>query len=233
MEAPVPAVVTGTGGRDGEERRASWLCATLTRSRDKAAAGSTKSRETAISTTTFARCSQRDAVPSASGRSLARPTSTPARWLRNIAKPPRSRSPGASHGQGCLQARLIFQTGMQRSATVNGSPRTRPQRPRRADCRATAIAPAGPFAATALKELDWVSEGLKRSVTCRERCHYEFRWWYEYSGASRLGSPQRHRAMGSLARTTPVRSPSRYWRGSSDKPNSYNRHPHFAITYNL
>jgi predicted dehydrogenase len=96
----------------------------------------------------------------------------------------------------------------------------------------------GPFPVVPVpKGLDWdFWQGPTPDVPyVKERCHYEFRWWYEYSGGKITDWGAHHNDIaqwgldkddtGPVAVTAVGEDPSK-------KPNSYNCHPHFAITYN-
>ncbi len=95
----------------------------------------------------------------------------------------------------------------------------------------------GPFRESpAPKELDWnFWKGPTADVPyVKERCHYEFRWWYEYSGGKMTDWGAHHNDIaqwglgmdhsGPISVTATGVSPSH-------RPNSYNCHPHFAVTY--
>ena len=95
----------------------------------------------------------------------------------------------------------------------------------------------GPFPEVEVpKELDWdFWQGPTADVPyVKERCHYEFRWWYEYSGGKLTDWGAHHNDIaqwglgmdgsGPIAVTGTGVKPSK-------KKNSYNCHPHFAVTY--
>jgi len=95
----------------------------------------------------------------------------------------------------------------------------------------------GPFPVTQVPEgFDWdFWKGPTADVPyVKERAHYEFRWWYEYSGGKLTDWGAHHNDIaqwglgmdgsGPIAVTGTGVKPS-------DKPNSYNCHPHFAVTY--
>jgi predicted dehydrogenase len=94
----------------------------------------------------------------------------------------------------------------------------------------------GPFkVADVPKGLDWdFWQGPTHDVPyIKERCHYEFRWWYEYSGGKLTDWGAHHNDIAQWALGTDLSGPV-YVTGSgtdpSKKPNSYNCHPHFAVT---
>ncbi len=95
----------------------------------------------------------------------------------------------------------------------------------------------GPFPEVAVPEgLDWnFWKGPTADVPyVKERCHYEFRWWYEYSGGKMTDWGAHHNDIaqwglgmdgsGPVSVTATGVTPSK-------KPNSYNCHPHFAVSY--
>ncbi len=95
----------------------------------------------------------------------------------------------------------------------------------------------GPFQTSNVpEELDWdFWKGPTADVPyVKERCHYEFRWWYEYSGGKLTDWGAHHNdiAQWGLGKdgTGPV-SVTASGVEPSKKPNSYNCHPHFAVTY--
>ena len=96
----------------------------------------------------------------------------------------------------------------------------------------------GPFSvSTAPKELDWdFWKGPTADVAyVKERCHYEFRWWYEYSGGKITDWGAHHNDIAQWGLGTDDTGPvaiTAVGGEPSKKPNSYNCHPHFAITYN-
>ncbi|HEX8202465.1 MAG TPA: Gfo/Idh/MocA family oxidoreductase [Isosphaeraceae bacterium] len=95
----------------------------------------------------------------------------------------------------------------------------------------------GPFPTSPVPEgLDWdFWLGQTPEVEyVKERCHYEFRWWYEYSGGKMTDWGAHHNDIAQWGLgadgTGPVGIDSE---GSEpiDEPNSYNTHPNFKVTY--
>ncbi len=95
----------------------------------------------------------------------------------------------------------------------------------------------GPFPTVPVPEgLDWdFWKGPTADVPyVKERCHYEFRWWYEYSGGKLTDWGAHHNDIaqwglgmdgsGPVNVTATGVTPAR-------KPDCYNCHPHFAVTY--
>src|SRR5262245_15095481 len=95
----------------------------------------------------------------------------------------------------------------------------------------------GPFKVAPVPDgLDWnFWKGPTADVPyVLERCHYEFRWWYEYSGGKLTDWGAHHNDIaqwglgmdgsGPVSVTATGVEPSR-------EPNCYNCHPHFAVTY--
>src|SRR5271165_5906341 len=95
----------------------------------------------------------------------------------------------------------------------------------------------GPFPEVAVPEgLDWnLWKGPTADVPyVKERCHYQFRWWYEYSGGKMTDWGAHHNDIAQwglgMDGSGPV-SVTATGVPPSSKPNSYNCHPHFAVTY--
>jgi predicted dehydrogenase len=95
----------------------------------------------------------------------------------------------------------------------------------------------GPFKTSPVPEgLDWdFWKGPTADVPyIKERCHYEFRWWYEYSGGKLTDWGAHHNDIAQWALgmdgSGPV-SVTASGKKPSDKPDCYNWHPHFAVTY--
>jgi predicted dehydrogenase len=95
----------------------------------------------------------------------------------------------------------------------------------------------GPFKTGPVPQaLDWdFWKGPTADVPyVKERCHYEFRWWYDYSGGKLTDWGAHHNdiAQWGLGKdgSGPV-SVTATGVKPSDKPNCYNCHPHFAVTY--
>ena len=95
----------------------------------------------------------------------------------------------------------------------------------------------GPFPEVAVPEgLDWnFWKGPTADVPyVKERCHYEFRWWYEYSGGKMTDWGAHHNDIAQWGLGMDLSGPVAVTASGtkpSDKPNSYNCHPHFAVTY--
>lgn len=94
----------------------------------------------------------------------------------------------------------------------------------------------GPFSESPVpKGLDWdFWQGPTADVPyVKQRCHYEFRWWYEYSGGKLTDWGAHHNDIAQWGLGTDDTGPV-YVTGSgvepSKKPNSFNCHPHFAVT---
>ena len=95
----------------------------------------------------------------------------------------------------------------------------------------------GPFAASETPPtFDWdFWKGPTADVPyVKERGHYTFRWFYEYSGGKLTDWGAHHNDIAQWGlgadETGPV-AVTAVGVTPSDKPNSYNCHPHFAVTY--
>jgi predicted dehydrogenase len=95
----------------------------------------------------------------------------------------------------------------------------------------------GPFAESPVTEgLDWnFWKGSTADVPyVKERCHYEFRWWYEYSGGKMTDWGAHHNDIAQwglgMDQSGPVFVTASGTK-PSEKPNCYNCHPHFAVSY--
>jgi predicted dehydrogenase len=95
----------------------------------------------------------------------------------------------------------------------------------------------GPFPEVPVPEgLDWnFWKGPTADVPyVKERCHYEFRWWYEYSGGKMTDWGAHHNDIAQWGLGADGSGPvfvTATGVTPSNKPNSYNCHPHFAVTY--
>ncbi len=94
----------------------------------------------------------------------------------------------------------------------------------------------GPFAESEVpKGLDWdFWQGPRADVPyVKERCHYQFRWWYEYSGGKMTDWGAHHNDIAQWGLGTDDTGPV-YVTATGVEPskqkNSYNCHPHFAVT---
>jgi predicted dehydrogenase len=95
----------------------------------------------------------------------------------------------------------------------------------------------GPFPVVPVpKGLDWdFWQGPTPDVPyVKERGHYNFRWWYEYSGGKNTDWGAHHNDIAQWGLGTDDTGPvavTAVGEKPSEKPNSYNCHPHFAINY--
>ena len=95
----------------------------------------------------------------------------------------------------------------------------------------------GPFKTSPVPEgLDWdFWKGPTADVPyVTERCHYEFRWWYEYSGGKLTDWGAHHNDIAQWGLGKDETGPINVTATGVDpshEPNSYNCHPHFAVTY--
>jgi predicted dehydrogenase len=143
------------------------------------------------------------------------------------------------------ETRKIFQVGTQQRTEYNGRFRlaaelVRNGRIGRVSRVTTLIGTnpvGGPFQVRPVAEgLDW---DFWLGPTARvdyvpERCHYEFRWWYEYSGGKMTDWGAHHNDIAQWALGMDESGPISV-RGAGAAPstqaNSYNCHPTFEVTY--
>ena len=96
----------------------------------------------------------------------------------------------------------------------------------------------GPFQVRPVPEgLDW-NFWLGRTPRVdfvTERCHYEFRWWYDYSGGKMTDWGAHHNDIAQWALGMDASGPVAVQRGRCTPPStdarSYNCHPEFEVTY--
>jgi len=95
----------------------------------------------------------------------------------------------------------------------------------------------GPFKTSPVPEgLDWdFWKGPTADVPyIKERCHYEFRWWYEYSGGKLTDWGAHHNDIAQWALGMDGSGPVSVTASGTkpaDKPDCYNCNPHFTVTY--
>jgi predicted dehydrogenase len=95
----------------------------------------------------------------------------------------------------------------------------------------------GPFMPGPVPEgLDWdFWKGPTADVPyVDERCHYNFRWWYEYSGGTLTDWGAHHNDIAQWGLGKDASGPvhvSAEGEEPSKEPNSYNCHPHYVVTY--
>ncbi len=95
----------------------------------------------------------------------------------------------------------------------------------------------GPFKAADVPQgLDWDAwKGPTPDVAyIPEKCHYQFRWWYDYSGGKLTDWGAHHNDIAQWGLGTDDTGPVAVAAVGSDlpkDPNSYNCHHHFAVTY--
>lgn len=97
--------------------------------------------------------------------------------------------------------------------------------------------PAGTFKTSAVPDgLDWdFWLGPTPKVDyVKQRCHYDFRWWYDYSGGKMTDWGAHHNDIAQwglgMDDSGPVAVESE-GDAPSKEPNSYNCHPRFKVTY--
>ncbi len=95
----------------------------------------------------------------------------------------------------------------------------------------------GPFAVSAIPEgLDWdFWKGPTADVPyVPERCHFDFRWWYEYSGGKLTDWGAHHNDIAQWGLGKDGSGPVNVTASGvepSKEPNCYNCHPHFVVNY--
>src|SRR5262249_23760476 len=150
---------------------------------------------------------------------------------------------GVAMVRGSRETRKILQTGSQQRSDArfrlacelvrNG----RIGRVQRIETIIGANPVGGPFQVRPVPEgLDWnFWQGPTGPVDfVTERCHYQFRWWYEYSGGKMTDWGAHHNDIAQWALGMDENGPiSGEGTGASpsDRPNSYNCHPTFEVTY--
>ena len=143
------------------------------------------------------------------------------------------------------ETRKVFQVGTQQRTEYNGRFRlaaelVRNGRIGRVNRVTTLIGTnpvGGPFQVRPVLEgLDWnFWKGPTADVEYTpERCHYQFRWWYEYSGGKMTDWGAHHNDIAQWALGMDESGPISV-RGTGAAPstqaNSYNCHPTFEVTY--
>jgi len=144
----------------------------------------------------------------------------------------------------CRATNRVFQTGSQQRSdnrfrmacelVRNG----RIGKVKRVEARIGGNPTGGPFPVVPVPEgfdYDMWLGPCQKAEYVEKRCHYEFRWWYEYSGGKMTDWGAHHIDIsqwglgrdGSGPVTVEVVSATK----PSDKPNSYNTHPQFHVLH--
>ncbi|HYV34504.1 MAG TPA: Gfo/Idh/MocA family oxidoreductase [Gemmataceae bacterium] len=107
----------------------------------------------------------------------------------------------------------------------------------RIDCRIGDNPVGGPFQVSAVPAgLDWDFwlGPTPRVDYVRQKCHYDFRWWYDYSGGKMTDWGAHHLDTAQCALNMDASGPVEV-EGSGDAPDgrplTYNCHPQFTATY--
>jgi predicted dehydrogenase len=105
------------------------------------------------------------------------------------------------------------------------------------ECRIGDNPRGGPFMESPAPDgLDWnMWKGPTPDVPyVRQKCHYEFRWWYEYSGGKMTDWGAHHLDIAQWALNMDNSGPNEV-EAEADAPDNrplcYNCHPHFIVTY--
>ncbi len=139
----------------------------------------------------------------------------------------------------------VFQTGSQQRSEYRGKFRLACELVRNGrigkissiECRIGSNPTGGPFKVIQPpKELNWEfwQGPVERHDYAEKRCHYQFRWWYEYSGGKMTDWGAHHIDIAQWALGMDGSGPSAIEaKGTppTDEPHSYNCHPDFEVTY--